>query len=96
VISKCVRLIGERRFTDNFLFPYPGHPKCRIFVTHGGLHSSLEALNASVPLIGIPFFVDQRHNMAIVEYYEIGTTVNINHISEELPLKIDQVLNNPK
>lgn len=72
------------------------HPKCRIFISHGGLHSILEGLNASVPLIGIPFFGDQTYNMAIVDYYEIGITLQVDDVPKELSSKIEEVLQNPK
>ena len=81
------------------LLRYPDHPKCQLFITHGGLHSLLESLNASVPLIGIPFFGDQQHNIAKVEYFEIGTTLNIENMDDvpnELRLKINEVLHDSK
>ncbi|KAK7574486.1 hypothetical protein V9T40_011677 [Parthenolecanium corni] len=72
------------------------HPKCRLFITHGGIHSLLESLNASVPFLGIPFFGDQLHNLLKAEYFGIGTALNIDDISTELPLKINEVLYNQK
>ncbi|KAG8259129.1 UDP-glucuronosyltransferase 1-1 [Homalodisca vitripennis] len=47
------------------------HPKCRMMITHGGLHSWMEAVHYSVPLLGIlPSFLDQFHNL--VEMQERG------------------------
>ncbi|KAK7869408.1 hypothetical protein R5R35_000704 [Gryllus longicercus] len=39
------------------------HPNVKLFITHGGLLSSLEAIYHGVSLIGIPVFGDQQLNM---------------------------------
>ena len=43
------------------------HPNLKVFVTHGGLLSTQEALYHSVPLVGIPIANDQEGNMARAE-----------------------------
>ncbi|GLH07895.1 uncharacterized protein GBIM_13283 [Gryllus bimaculatus] len=42
---------------------YFTHPNVKLFITHGGLLSSLEAIYHGVSLIGIPVFGDQQLNM---------------------------------
>ncbi|XP_065217119.1 UDP-glycosyltransferase UGT4-like [Planococcus citri] len=71
------------------------HPKCTLFVTHGGLHSLIESVNFSVPLIGIPFFTDQQHNMALVESLGIGKTLPLNPSSDLLSRSVQEVLTDP-
>lgn len=36
-----------------------GHPKCRLFVSHGGINGVLEAAYHGVPIAGYPMFADQ-------------------------------------
>ena len=40
-----------------------GHPKMRLFITHGGLCSMQESVFHAVPMIGLPVFCDQAPNM---------------------------------
>ncbi|KAL7637154.1 UNVERIFIED_CONTAM: hypothetical protein RMT77_011866 [Armadillidium vulgare] len=44
-----------------------GHPKIRLFITHGGLFSTQEATYHGVPIIGMPLFADQFSNMREAE-----------------------------
>ena len=41
-----------------------------LFITHGGLMGTLEALHSGVPMIGIPLFADQPTNMKL--YRSLG------------------------
>ncbi|RXG56125.1 UDP-glucuronosyltransferase 1-6 [Armadillidium vulgare] len=44
-----------------------GHPKLKLFITHGGLLSTLESTYNGVPVIGMPVFADQESNMMDVQ-----------------------------
>lgn len=44
-----------------------GHPQVRLFITHGGLFSTQEAIYHRVPVLGLPVSVDQHHNMRMVQ-----------------------------
>lgn len=50
-----------------------GHPKCRAFLTHGGLNSLQEAIYHAIPVLGLPFGTDQILNVgrAVKEGYAL-------------------------
>ncbi|KAB7505537.1 Cyanidin-3-O-glucoside 2-O-glucuronosyltransferase [Armadillidium nasatum] len=44
-----------------------GHPKIKLFITHGGLLSTMESTYHGVPVIGMPVMADQETNMLEVQ-----------------------------
>lgn len=41
---------------------FTGHPRIKAFVSHGGLHSVLEAVYHAAPMVTLPVFCDQAAN----------------------------------
>ena len=71
-----------------------GHANTKLFITHGGLLSTLEATYHGVPLIGVPIFGDQDLNMAQAERGGYALTIEILTMTEEkLENAIHQILN---
>ncbi|KAK1898216.1 UDP-glucuronosyltransferase 2B17 [Dissostichus eleginoides] len=60
-------LIKELQETGYDMFltdpAFPGHPKTKVFVTHGGTNGIYEAIYHGVPVLGIPLIFDQYDNM---------------------------------
>ncbi|XP_039971196.1 UDP-glucosyltransferase 2-like [Bactrocera tryoni] len=72
------------------------HPKVKLFVTHGGMHSLIEAVHHGKPIVGTPVFYDQYLNVEKAVYKGFGIAVNFrNFTSIELRDAILEVLNNP-
>ncbi|XP_044734058.1 UDP-glycosyltransferase UGT5-like [Chrysoperla carnea] len=53
------------------------HPKTKVFITHGGLMGTQEAIACGTPLIGLPFFGDQDLNIG--KYVEKGIAEKLSY-----------------
>lgn len=72
------------------------HPNVKLFVTHGGLLSTLEAIYHGVPIVGISVYGDQHSNMRIAEDHNYGIGLALMDLTAERLLKcINTVLQNP-
>ncbi|XP_072933657.1 UDP-glycosyltransferase UGT5-like [Epargyreus clarus] len=76
------------------------HPKCVLFITHGGFLSLTESVHYGVPVIGAPIFADQGVNMKIVVKKGIGRMVHLgpewaDSAGNVLKEAVEDVLNNP-
>lgn len=69
------------------------HPRIRLFVTHGGINSIMEAIQHGVPMVGISLFGDQPENLLRVETKHLGVSVQLKQLkSDTLALKMKQVI----
>ncbi|XP_045493448.1 UDP-glucosyltransferase 2-like [Colias croceus] len=59
------------------------HPNVKVFVTQGGLQSTDEAINAAVPLIGIPMLADQWYNVEKYVHHKIGMSLEFPSLTAE-------------
>ncbi|XP_069693142.1 UDP-glucosyltransferase 2-like [Periplaneta americana] len=67
-------------------FPQDGvlaHPNIRIFITHCGRLSMMEAIYREVPIIGMPFILDQHANMRIMLERGIAVKLDYNSLTKE-------------
>lgn len=60
-----------------------GHPKARLFITHGGLFSNQEAVYHGVPLIALPVFADQPINAQKIHDDGYGILLNWDNLTEQ-------------
>ncbi|RZB38780.1 UDPGT and/or Glyco tran 28 C domain containing protein, partial [Asbolus verrucosus] len=73
-----------------------GHPNVKLFIGHGGALSTQETIFHGVPMIAIPFIVDQHINTKLIVKKQIGVHVEFRHITSNYLLnKIREVLDNP-
>ncbi|GAB0093836.1 hypothetical protein DMENIID0001_090180 [Sergentomyia squamirostris] len=69
------------------------HPNVKLFITHGGLLSTMEATWFGVPVIGLPVFGDQFMNMAKTVAADYGLTVALTNLTENsISWAINEVL----
>ncbi|KAH9636335.1 hypothetical protein HF086_012600 [Spodoptera exigua] len=73
------------------------HPNVKIFLTHGGLFSSIEAIHFGVPTIGIPVRFDQNTNVnkAVLNGYGLKVTLSYD-LSKDLNTAINVMLNDDR
>lgn len=80
-----------------FISFFADHPNIKLFITQGGMQSLQEAVHFEVPLIGVPFFGDQNHNVRIIQRLGIGTFMEFDDITtESLAENIKEVLYNKR
>ncbi|KAH8358918.1 hypothetical protein KR093_003240 [Drosophila rubida] len=80
-------------------FPQPdilAHPKVKLFITHGGLLSTIESIHHGKPVLGLPFFYDQFLNVerAIRSGFGLGLDHN-KMTADELKSSIHRLLTEP-
>ncbi|XP_053725934.1 UDP-glucuronosyltransferase 3A1-like isoform X2 [Synchiropus splendidus] len=61
-----------------------GHESVRLFITHGGQNSLLQAVYHGVPVLGIPLFGDQFDNLVRAEAKGLGLTIHPTQITSGL------------
>jgi glucuronosyltransferase len=72
------------------------HKNLKVFITQGGLLSSMEALNYGKPMLGIPFYNDHKLNMARAESQGYGLTIDYDTLNEDsLRAAIETIFNDP-
>ncbi|XP_022129616.2 UDP-glycosyltransferase UGT5 isoform X1 [Pieris rapae] len=59
------------------------HPNIKVFISHGGLIGTQEAIYNGVPIIGIPVFSDQLNNILLLEEMGFGKLLKFHDITEE-------------
>lgn len=60
------------------------HPNVVLFISHGGLFGTSEAVHHGVPMLLIPFFADQFRNAYLIERAGCGKFLRHQEITEEI------------
>jgi glucuronosyltransferase len=66
-----------------YLLSSTAHPNVKLSVTHVGLLSIQEALHRGVPVVGIPIFGDQKHNVNRAVSFGFEVKLDFVNISTE-------------
>lgn len=73
------------------------HPNVKLFISHCGVNSIVEAKKHAVPILAVPLYSDQFGNAKKVQNEGWGKIVDLKKMSEmELLNAIEDVLNNPR
>uniref|UniRef100_A0A6P7GID3 UDP-glucuronosyltransferase 2B9-like n=1 Tax=Diabrotica virgifera virgifera TaxID=50390 RepID=A0A6P7GID3_DIAVI len=72
------------------------HPNLKLIISHGGALSSVEASAIGVPVLGIPFLLDQNANIQLLVEKKVALKVDYTTMTSAVLLdKINEILNNP-
>lgn len=73
------------------------HPNVKLFVTHGGLLSTMESIYFGKPVVGIPIFGDQHLNMKLATLAGYGESLPYEGFTEiKFKETLHKVLSNPR
>ncbi|KAF5289140.1 hypothetical protein FQR65_LT02030 [Abscondita terminalis] len=73
------------------------HPNVKLFISHGGMMSTIEAVYFGVPVLGVPLIGDQGLNMVRAELAGYAKTIFFEDINEEvLEPTLNEMLTNPR
>ncbi|XP_017784695.1 PREDICTED: UDP-glucuronosyltransferase 2B2-like [Nicrophorus vespilloides] len=73
------------------------HPNVKLFISHGGLLSTIEAIYHGVPVLGIPVFGDQAMNMKHAVQNGFAVMTSYSTLSEDtFGEALNQILADPK
>jgi len=61
-----------------------GHFNCVLFITHGGIHSTEEAIYFGVPMLAVSVFGDQLHNSLVMENRGAAIRIKYSEFTEDL------------
>jgi len=61
-----------------------GHPNCVLFITHGGIHSTEEAIYFGVPMLAISVFGDQLHNSLVMQNKGAAIRIKYTEFTEDV------------
>ena len=81
----------------SYYFVFLAHPNVKLFITQCGLQSFQEAVYHGVPLLGIPFFGDQKYNAKKIETMGIGIQLTFRNITKDIIVNtIKEMLHNSR
>jgi len=73
------------------------HPSIKVFISHGGLFGTQEAVHFGVPLLGMPVYGDQNLNINKCKAAGFALGVDYRTVTEkELRYSLTELLENPK
>lgn len=73
------------------------HPNVKLFISHGGISSMYETVDAGIPVLGFPVLFDQSRNLENLVSAGMAISLKLKSISKDTFLKsITELINNDK
>lgn len=73
------------------------HRNVKLFISHGGMLSTLEALHNAVPILGIPLWGDQKRNVECGVSSGWALRLNYANLTEDsFRWTVNEMLDNPR
>ncbi|XP_073320140.1 UDP-glucuronosyltransferase 2A2-like [Pagrus major] len=73
-----------------------GHPKMKLFISHGGTNGIYEAIYHGVPIVGIPIVFDQADNLSRMKAKGVTKVMDVSELDRQtFQRAIEEVLNEP-
>jgi len=73
------------------------HPKLKLFISHGGISGVYEAVDAGVPVLGLPVFYDQPRNVENLVDAGMAISLDLLSVTEERFLNaVNELINDEK
>ncbi|CAH1792970.1 unnamed protein product, partial [Owenia fusiformis] len=70
--------------------------KAKLFITHCGNNGQFEALQHGIPMLGMPFFGDQKFNSMRMQYKGYGIHMDVlQFTADEFKNNINKIISNP-
>lgn len=66
-----------------FSYSFSAHPNVKVFISHGGLIGTQEAVFHGVPIVGVPIYCDQYNNLLQAKQAGMGEILRYHDIDEE-------------
>lgn len=78
-----------------FLYLILAHKNVKLFISHCGMSGIYEAIDSGIPVIGIPVFFDQPHNIANIVHWGAGIVLDHKTLTKQIFLNaINEIMNN--
>lgn len=73
------------------------HKNVKLFITHGGLFGTMEAIYHGIPMLSFPVFAEQHMNSIRAETNGYGRYISFHDLTEEkMMMYLKELLENPK
>lgn len=73
------------------------HSNVKVFISHGGLLSTIETVYHGVPILGIPIFADQKMNIAVAARKGYAVSLPFGELTElTFSTALSEIVNNQR